>query len=42
LWQVFLMNLDKAVFYSGKDLYEHLNKRINENQKVELQSWEKL
>ncbi len=24
------MNLDKAVFYDGKDLYEHLNKRINE------------
>lgn len=24
------MNLDNAVFYNGKDLYEHLNKRINE------------
>ena len=23
------MNLDKAVFYNGKDLYEHLDKRIN-------------
>jgi hypothetical protein len=23
------MNLDKAVFYDGKDLYDHLNKRIN-------------
>ncbi len=24
------MNLDKAVFYNGKDLYEHLDKRINQ------------
>ncbi len=24
------MNLDKPVFYNGKDLYDHLNKRINE------------
>ena len=23
------MNLDKAIFYNGKDLYEHLDKRIN-------------
>lgn len=23
------MNLDKAVFYSGNDLYDHLDKRIN-------------
>jgi hypothetical protein len=23
------MNLDKAVFYDGKDLYDHLDKRIN-------------
>jgi len=28
--QMILMNLDKAVFYNGKDLYDHLNKRINE------------
>ncbi|MGB7968093.1 MAG: hypothetical protein WCF28_00825 [Methanobacterium sp.] len=23
------MNLDKAVFYNGKDLYDHLDRRIN-------------
>ncbi len=23
------MNLDKAVFYDGKDLFDHLDKRIN-------------
>jgi len=35
------MNLDKAVFYNGKDLYDHLNKRINEKPEDELQFWVK-
>jgi len=35
------MNLDKAVFYNGKDFYDHLNKRINEKPEDELQFWVK-
>ena len=33
------MNLDKAVFYNGKDLYEHLDKRINGKPKMKHQFW---